>query len=535
MKIAFSPTPRVDQWAVLDEITAGPKWYSPFWLWRQFNEHRVPLLRLAAYADFNWFGAHGYLLYALTFITLLLHSLLWAAFVRAAAGLPRLISMSIAGFFTFCIFCPNQIQNFYSAIQWTFVAAFFFASAAVIALSWFAGKQRPWIAIALASLAAFLAEGSLANGAFTWPILWLATFGFAFQWRHRAVLGGIGIAAIGLYMYHYWQPSYHSNPLETIRQPWHVSEYVLRYFDYSLSNYFVQAGFAAIVLSVAAGIALAILVRRLDTHAVGVALAAAMGFVLLTAVVTALGRLRLGIQGAQDSRYQTPVMLYWACAFAALMVAAWQLRSSRNVLILNAAALAAIFLPLGNLGPLSERVRTEASLVSFSGESLDRGVLDPVAEGILVIPMTVITRITHYLHAKGIALGPNPPRIPSSTVLANWSAKGCRGSLDTVSALSRFDPGPPEVRVDGWAINDRTHGPPDAVAIVDDHGTVLAENSLYFQRNDVLRAYPLAQGQLGWHIYVPLPKDARNLRAVAIVDHRGCPLGKVTPVNNETQ
>ncbi len=535
MTIAFSPTPHVDQWAILNDISAGQHWYSPAWLWKQHNEHRIPLLRLAMYADLDFFGGHGILLYSLTFITLLLQWVIWAAFLQRVAELPRVISASVIGFLAFCFFCPNQSQNFYSAIQWTFVAAFFFASVAIIALVWFASKQYSWTAIVVASLAAWLAEGSLANGVFTWPILWLATFGLTFQWRHRVALGGVGIVAIGLYMYHYWQPSYHSNPLETIRQPWPVTQYVLTYFDYCLSNYFVQPAFAAIVLSIAAGIALVIIVRHASTHVLGVALAATMGFVLLTAVITALGRLKLGINAAQDSRYQTPVMLYWGCAFAALIVAAWQLRSRAGVLALNAAALAAIFLPVENLGTLSETVRARAALVSLTGESLDQGVLDPFAEATLVVPMPVIIPIARFMHDKGIALAPSPPRVPSSTVMSDWSAKGCRGSLDTVSPLSRFDPGPQEVRVQGWAIDNQTHGPPEAVAIIDDHGTVLAENSLLFRRDDVLRAYPSAHGLVGWRIYAPLTKDSKSLRAVAIVQSHGCPFGKEMPVNNQIQ
>src|SRR5437868_2545316 len=100
-----------------------------------------------------------------------------------------------------------------------------------------------------------------------------------------------------------------------------------------------------------------------------------MCFVLATGVSTALGRFRFGIQQAEDSRYRSAVMLYWACAFTALIIAAWQLRSSRDVLALNGAAIAFILLPIGNLGPLGEAVCARADIVSLTGESLDRGVL----------------------------------------------------------------------------------------------------------------------------------------------------------------
>jgi hypothetical protein len=533
MKIAFSPTPHADQWAILNDIAAGQKWFSPIWLWQQSNEHRIPFLRLAICADLELFGGHGYLLYSLTFLTLLLQWLMWAVFVRRAADLPDFIWMPVAGFFGFCFFCPNQIQNFYSAIQWTFVAEFFFSSAAFIILAWFASKGRPWRAVGLASVAAFLAEGSLANGVLTWPVLWVATLGLPMRRLHRLVLGGTGVAAIALYLYGYWQPSYHSNPLQTIRQPFHVAQYVSRYIDHCLSTYFVQAGFAAIALSLAAFAAVIFLIRRPQTRAVAVVFAATMCFVLSTAAMTGLGRLRLGMQQAEDSRYQTPAMLYWGCAFAALIIAAWQLRSWRDVLALNMAAVLAMFLPLGNLRALNESVRARADHASLSGESLDQGLSDPLVASDLVIPISIIIPITRYLHAHGIKLGPDAPNVPSSILMSNWDDGACQGRLDAVSPLKRFDPGPQEIRADGWAVNRRTRGPAEVVAIVDDHGTVLAESSLHFERLDVLTRNPGTRGRVGWHIYVPVSKQSNQLRAVAFADGHACPLSNVMPISSE--
>ncbi len=530
MKMAFTPTPHVDQWAILNDISAGEKWYSVAWLWKQHNEHRIPLLRLALYADLHFFGGHGVLLYVLMFVTLLAQWLMWSAFLRKAAGLSALVSLSIIGFFGFCFFCPNQYQNFYSAIQWTFIAEFFFASAAFIALAWFAGNLRPWTAVCLASAAAFLAEGSLASGVFTWPILCLESFAMPLRRRHRFVLAGIGAFAMTLYLYNYWQPPYHSNPLQTIQQPWPVLQYLITYIGFSLSAYFVQSGFAAVVVSAAAFAAVVFLIRRRETHVAGVAIAASMIFVWLTGGLMALGRLKLGIAQAEDSRYQTPVMLYWGCAFAALLIAAWLLRSWRDVLALNLVAIAAIFIPVGKLSPLIEIVQERADLVSLGGQSLDRGVVDPFNEPALLIPMWVIIPVTRYLHSHSIALGPNPPRISSSTLTHNLNPD-CRGRLDTIWPVTRFDPGPREIRVNGWAINNQTDGPVDAVAILDDHGTVLAESSLHFRRKDVLKNNPGAWGRIGWHIYIPVTEPAEQVRAIAIVNDHACPLTKLIPIN----
>src|SRR5207302_3581711 len=139
-------------------------------------------------------------------------------------------------------------------------------------------------------------------------------------------------------------------------QPAKVGRYVLTYIDHCLSYYFVYPEIAAGGLSALAFAALIFLLRRASTQMLGLSLAMTMSFVLGTGLITALGRLKFGVDQASASRYQGPVMLYWGCAFTALIVAAWQLRSWRDVLALNAAALALMLLPLGNLKPLGEEV-----------------------------------------------------------------------------------------------------------------------------------------------------------------------------------
>jgi len=117
--------------------------------------------------------------------------------------------------------------------------------------------------------------------------------------------------------------------------------------------------------------------------------------------------------------------------------------------------------------------------------------------------------------------------------MTNWNKRGCEGWLDSVSPLLRFDPGPKEIRADGWAVNRRTHGPAEVVAIIDDHGTVLAESSLHFERLDVLAGNPGTAGRVGWHIYVPVSKQSNQLRAVAVADGHGCPLSNVMRIPSE--
>lgn len=525
MIIAFSPTPSGDQWPILLDLASGKKWFSPSWLWSQHNEHRLPLIRLATAADLYLFGAHGYLPYVLIFLTMSLHWLLWGFVLRKFSSLPGPVWAAIAGFFAFCIFCPNQWGNFYWPFQWTFIVTFFFASASFLALSLFAARNRPWFSIALSSAAAFLAEGGLASGLVTWPVLWLGTLGLPLRRRHRFVLVGTGVIAIALYLYGYQQPGYHSNPLRTIRQPGRIARYVLTYIDHCLSNYFVYPALAAIVLSSVVFAALVVLLRRPRTHALSVAITMTMGFIIGTGVMTALGRINFGVEQAAASRYQTPVMLYWACGLTALAIAAWELCSWRDLLVLNLAALAAVLLPIPNVGPLITELRARAAMLSFAGQSLDQGVLDVWGETDLVVPMPIVIPIARYLHSRGDAIGPPPPHLPDrATAFSKLDSGACEGRFEAVSPpLGRFDPGPKEVRADGWAVDVRRHGPVEQIVIVDDRRKVLAASSLHFEKEAGTKI-PGVNGPVDWHVYVPVPSDSKRLQAIAIVGGRGCPL-----------
>src|SRR5579875_2724041 len=63
VRVSYSPTPFGDQWGVVDDLSSGLRWWSPVWLWRQSNEHRIPLFRLSYIADIKLFGGHSILLF----------------------------------------------------------------------------------------------------------------------------------------------------------------------------------------------------------------------------------------------------------------------------------------------------------------------------------------------------------------------------------------------------------------------------------------------------------------------------------------
>lgn len=524
--VGYSPTPFADQWSPLYDLAQGKHWNSALWLWQQHNEHRIPLVRLAIVADIHLFGGRSILLYLLTALTLAFHWLIWAAFVSKVGRLPFVLWLSVVGFFGFCVFCPSQVENLYWGFEWTFISGFVFASASFVLLVWFSALGRPWMALSAACLSAFVAEGALASGVIAWPILFGAAWLLPFKTIHRCLLGSVAALTIGVYIYGYGTPQQHSNPLATIRQPGRVLYYLLTYLDHCLGSYVLYPGFAAVAISCLATASLVYLFRNPKTFPIALALTMAIAFVLTTGAITALGRLKFGVEQATASRYQVAVMLYWACVFTALLIASWNAGSQRGVIAINVLGLAVVLLPAPGIRRFLNEVHLRADFLSSIGQSLDQGALDPQAQSALIIGMSRIEPAVSYLHALGETVGPVSPLQPSSQIDETSLIKnGCLGSFDFANSLHRFFPGPQEVRAEGWALDLRTHGPVGTMAITDQNGRVLASSSIHLSRPDVLQAVPGAQGSLGWRVYAPFPTGTQQLRAYAFLTEGACFIG----------
>jgi hypothetical protein len=531
MIVAYSPTPFADQWGAFNELSTGVPWFSLKWLWRQHSEHRVPLLQLATITDLKLFGGHSVLLFFLTYFTFVLHWGSWSLFLKKTTSIPTFVWYGIAGFFAFCIFCPNQGENLYWAIQLTFVASFCFASLSFISLTWFSTRGSGWTAIVVASVFALASESSLAGGTFSWLILWLASVKLPLRRRQRLALLFAGVACLVAYFYDYKTPAAHSNPLVSIRQPGRLFKYLLIYFGHSLSFFVTYPGVVSVVLSLFAFAALVFLLRRGRTRVAATALTMTMCFVIGVGVLTALGRLKFGVDQAVASRYQTSVMLYWACAYAALVIAAAELSAWRDVFVLNLLALACIVLPAGKLPSLADSMKQRANLMSSVGESLDQSVFDPQAQAALVASMTAVEPATIYLHNHGYRIVPPPKLTPESLRPSEGSSHLCFGWVDSWVELTRFFAGPRTYRVGGWAVDSQSMTPASRIVLEDGNGRVLAATEQHLARPDVLAAHPGASGLVGWYLYAPIRSGAGPLRAFAIVQDKPCPLQNALPVS----
>jgi hypothetical protein len=523
---SYSPTPFSDQWTLIDDLAAGVHWWSFSWLWHQHNEHRIPLARLSVVADLKLFGGHSILLFGLVVLVLVAHWAIWAAFLRKAIAAPAYLWFSLAGWFAFCIFCPSQNENFYWGFQWNFMAAFVLASVSFLSLVWLESQMRPWRAVTISSMTAFLSECCLANGLLVWPVLLFCSFFLPLSRRHRTILFLIAGSSILLYVAGYHSPVYHSNPLQSIRQPGRIFQFLLAYFGHCLATYTAFPEAVTVLFTVLAGCALWVLLRTSETRTVGLGLASAMAFAVGTAIVTALGRLKFGAVQGEASRYQTGVMLYWGCAFAALILAAWKLRSWRDVLTLNGLAFAMIVLPNAEIKPLFQILEQRAAVLSLIGESLDQGVQDPTTQTNMVVEPSAVQIAVSYLHRIGELAGPAPASVSNTILQSNGrNPLACEGRFDSLVPVDRFYSGPKELRAEGWAINLQSPHPPGLFVIGDQDGKVLATSRFYIERIALPPAKNKADARVQWRLYVPIQEGTEALHAYTIIDGHACEIG----------
>jgi hypothetical protein len=284
-------------------------------IWSQHSEHKLPLAKLLGFCDVWFSGADNRLLLTLIVLVQTLHAGLLTWLIRRWGGATRFDTLLASGLVLFCLFHPNQWENFTWGFQIQFVLAFFFAGIAA------AGAVSGWRWAAVGGAAA--ATFDLASGVLVWPILLLAAWAYRRDRTTWVTYAGVMILVLAAFFWN-WKPvEYHGIPWKALLTPLPVGLYWFRYFGASwdalaLPHQVSDSLAALAILRVAA--AAWSLIRRGAPADRPLWVFSTLGalFVLGTGLLTALGRVRFGAEQAMTSRYQTPALLLWL--FLALML-----------------------------------------------------------------------------------------------------------------------------------------------------------------------------------------------------------------------
>jgi hypothetical protein len=543
---AYSPMPYFDQWLFLDQL--GKVRGAPGWnfFWQQHNEHRLVVPKFFYLADLVLFGGKNIFLLVSIFALQLLHLGIWVWALRRAGKYRGPWLITAAGLAAFCLFRPNQAENFVWGFQVCFVLAITAASLGFAALLLrreelqSVSKTAPVVTLVL--LAAVASTLSLANGLLAWPLIVAAAIMLRIDTRKILLFIAFGVLVWTAYFWHYRLSD--SPGMISFR---FVVDYLLAYFAASWS--FFNLSFGKALAGIAIIILIALYLRVLlggGSRTITVFLVSAGMFSIGSAAMTAIGRARFGIAGAAGvSRYQTIAMVFWLVF--ALLVLDW-LRANFStdtaaLVMLQAAFLIPMFISFAGVPALQHnlarrRLAMNNATLAIVTQAEDVSIAEYVP-GALKYPQDFSDALWFLRQDKAWVYSDSFYQAVGqslNSVFRLAPPNDCAGALSSVQPIA----GQPQRgwRIRGWAWDIRANQPIKKVLIAESSaGTIVG-----VARNDsfgIPFPSPLpegARGQAGFFGFANGISGSRSLQAYALINGESyaCPLGAPLTPRSET-
>lgn len=322
--VHFSSIPYLDSWSAyigfyLDADSAQA------W-WRQHNQHRILFSKLFFWLDLQFFGGRAVILVVLNFLLL---GLAWAVLVASArevlSGFSKAARWLIGC--TLALICASWMQhdNLASPFQNQFIAAFAFPLLAFFLL---ARAQRQPESFAAALAVGSVAQYSMISGVFCLPLMTLFCLLSWGAGRRSQICLALSLALCSLYFIDFEPGRDTAQGLSILHaRPGYFLQYIACYLGAPLARA-LGGGVQLSILLGWAALALFsyLLVRCLrgDRASHRLALLAFVGYVMVSAVLTSLGRSVLGHESAMVSRYATPTLLMWSALLLLVLPASFR-------------------------------------------------------------------------------------------------------------------------------------------------------------------------------------------------------------------
>jgi hypothetical protein len=240
-------------------------------------------------------------------------------------------------------------------------------------------------------------------------------------------------------------------------------------------------------------------------------------FILLTAIITALGRIEFGLQQATSSRYVTPAVIYWISSITILLTI--QLKNSRTKAALRHLSGFLIFSAIASAITYQFKVPEIAEHLArtrmAAASSLLAGVYDEsTIHHIHPRPRQVMDKIGILQEERLSLFSIDAATLvgqPLNARLVMASGNHCTGHIDEVKMVKSDKNG---IRLAGWAVNRQTQKRADSVVFVTNH----IINGIAFsgrQRPDVEKIFPEISDS-GWLGYAKI-WPGETLQAYAVV------------------
>lgn len=345
-----------DQWLYID-----PSDYLRHPLQLQNGQHPILIGRLLFALDYYAFAARGWFLQWTIFASMGVEALAFVLLARLGGIRDLCGTLVTAGFATAMVFNPLLDENITWAFQPPFVLAFSAGVVAAYGLAAYAKEPRGW-ALALSLVGSFVALVSLANGVFISALL--VPLAWYLKLPRRVMLMHIAVVLLAIPVF--FGPGTERGGV--LPQTHFASIFV----PYALS--YLGGGFGRVPMYVGLHVAAAEAVtwslwigaamfaggaffvfmtaRGKSRDAVTSALATLIVYILLTACLTAVGRLFFGLQSSISGRYASAGGLFAAALGIGAALSVMHMgvqRSVQRILLLIGAGLV-VWVPLSGLG-----------------------------------------------------------------------------------------------------------------------------------------------------------------------------------------
>ena len=527
--ISYSNLPFSDGWTPIAAAARGEKLLSFGYLAQQHNEHRLVIPKLFLAADLRWFHYQQGFLLASILVIQLLHWLLLSWSMRVLGGWHGATWRTGAGAAAFCSFCPAQWENFVWGFQVCFVLPGLFATLSFIGLllCWTktkqqAGRRQGWKFLALSILAALGASYSLANGNLLWPLLVVAAILLGLRTREVLSFAIAGAASTVLYFHHYFRPPQHASPISSFHIPAKVIEYLALYLgspwvrEYNRSAIFF--GIAGLVLALCLAARSRSYVRGFSAFSVQLILT--LTFCLVTAFITALGRVNLGPMQAFSSRYQTVALLFW-CSLGLLVVAASHKRTVWAVGV--QLLLFAVLVRGATLARFPIRqARWHGFQLNAAAVAVLAGVNDTTQVQLAYPPADYILDILSYMREKRLSVFSAPLASqrgkPLDALFRVVASDSCTGAVQSVTTVGAGES--QGLRITGWAW-DYENGRPPAEVVATAEGVITGLGAMGDWRPTIRATRPwMNTSFIGFDVYARNRPESAPVQLYAILRGR---------------
>jgi hypothetical protein len=307
----WTPLPLNDQW---DELVTD-RHISWDWLISQHNEHRIFFPRLIFILDY-WLASETNVVdLVCNLLVQIGMTVLILRIMRKNGPSDRMTSIGIAGLTASVVFWAVQWENFTWGFQVQFLGVVLGAVGTFATLAF----GRPTVISLVAVVALEIVSVYTLSSGILVPVL---TFAFALKLRrpraHLVILGATAILLPASYLLHYNAPVPRSDPLALGSHPLAILQYMVTELGGPIAEA-TSRRFQIYRIPIATGIGSIgvvsfgiIFLRRVRSASPTEAILLALGcFLIAMALLTAVGRITLGLDQALSTRYATPAALFW--------------------------------------------------------------------------------------------------------------------------------------------------------------------------------------------------------------------------------